>query len=394
MPPKKSKVVVSKTASKKNSKKSIAVNRDSSDDEQEQQTVSVVKNGGKIKKSVTAVLDKTEDQQNDEDDVEVVPKKGTKRAASKSPKKPVKKTATTSTQGSQNTAADGDDEEVSDTQQLNATPRTMILKTSDRLSAKNEKPTLKFVSWNVNGIRAWLKNNGLAYIQQEAPDIMCFQEMKCDKLQVPNDCTPPGYKSYWSSGDTAGYSGVGLLTKKDVIKVTFGIDIEEHDKEGRVITAEYDKFYFVASYIPNSGRKLVRLPYRQEWDAAFHLYLKKLDKIKPVIWCGDLNVAHQSIDLCNPKTNTKTSGFTKEERENFSKILNDGFIDSYRYIYPDTVAAYTFWSYFRQAREKNIGWRLDYFVISDRLKEHVCDVLIQNEVYGSDHCPIVLLLAI
>jgi len=270
----------------------------------------------------------------------------------------------------------------------------MTLKTSDRLSPKNEKPNLKIVSWNVNGLRAWLSHGGLDYIQQEAPDIMCFQEMKCDKLKIPVNATPDGYKSYWSSGDIAGYSGVGLVTKITPVNVTFGIGVDEHDNEGRVITAEYDKFYFVASYIPNSGRKLVRLEYRQKFDDAFHMYLKRLDKIKPVIWCGDLNVAHQSVDLANPTKNTKTAGFTVEERANFTRILNDGFIDSFRHLYPDAKSVYTYWAYFRNARANNIGWRLDYFVLSSRLAEHLCDVIIQTGVFGSDHCPVVLLLAI
>ena len=190
----------------------------------------------------------------------------------------------------------------------------------------------------------------------------------------------------------------------------FGIGLAEHDNEGRVITAEYDRFYLVVSYIPNSGRKLVRLAYRQQFNRAFHTYLKELEKKKPVIWCGDLNVAHQPIDLTNPKTNSKTAGFTKEEREDFSRILDDGFLDSCkspingrsfisirlrldRHLYPDERDAYTYWAYFRNARARNIGWRLDYFLLSSSLGESICDVLIQNGVYGSDHCPIVLLLA-
>ncbi|CAF1231666.1 unnamed protein product [Rotaria sordida] len=314
--------------------------------------------------------------------------KGIKRKASSSVEKNVKKTSSINEINSiEPTQEVDDDAEI----QL---PRTMTLKTSDRLSAKGNKATVKFASWNINGIRAWLTNGGLKYIEQEQPDIMCFQELKCDKDKIPSEATPTDYKSYWLSGDTAGYSGVGLLTKIEPIDVKFGIGIVEHDTEGRVITAEYDKFYFIVSYIPNSGRKLVRLGYRQEFNEAFRNYIKELDKKKPVIWCGDLNVSHQSIDLANPKSNTKTAGFTQQERDDFAKILAEDFIDSFRHLYPDERDAYTYWSYFRNARSRNIGWRLDYFIMSSRLQENLCDVIHQTGVYGSDHCPIVLLLAI
>ncbi|CAF3786087.1 unnamed protein product [Adineta steineri] len=313
--------------------------------------------------------------------------KGIKRKASSSVGKNVKKVSSINEEATTGTTQEVEDEEI----QL---PRTMTLKTSDRLSTKGEKATLKLASWNLNGIRAWLKGDGLKYIEQEQPDMICFQELKCDKEKIPNEATPTGYKSYWLSGDTAGYSGVGLLTKIDPIEVKFGIGVPEHDNEGRVITAEYEKFYFVVSYIPNSGRKLVRLEYRQEFNEAFRNYLKELDKKKPVIWCGDLNVSHQSIDLANAKSNTKTAGYTQEERDDFTKILADGFIDSFRHLYPEQRDAYTFWSYFRSARDRNIGWRLDYFIISSRLQENLCDVIHQTGVYGSDHCPIVLLLSV
>lgn len=264
----------------------------------------------------------------------------------------------------------------------------------EKPSEKGQQANLKIVSWNINGIRAWLTSGGLKYLEAEQADIICFQELKCSKEKIPIEATPKGYKSYWLSGDQAGYSGVGLLTKIEPIEVKFGINMAEHDSEGRIITAEYEKFYLVASYIPNSGRKLVRLAYRQDFNRVFHQYLKDLEKSKPVIWCGDLNVSHQSIDLANPKTNTKTAGFTKEEREDFSKILNDGFIDSFRHLYPDKHDVYTFWAYFRNARARNIGWRLDYFILSSSLEKNLCDVLIRSDIYGSDHCPIVLLLAI
>ncbi|CAF1252065.1 unnamed protein product [Rotaria magnacalcarata] len=314
-------------------------------------------------------------------------KKGKKRTASTSPAKKVKKTGSIE-------QVDDDTENIEESKNESKQTGPMTLKTSDRLSCKNEKANLKLVSWNVNGIRAWITNKGLKYIEQEQPDIICFQELKCDKEKIPKEATPTGYKAFWLSGDQAGYSGVGLLTKIDPVDVKYGIGIAEHDNEGRVITAEYDKFYLVASYIPNSGRKLVRLTYRQKFNQAFHAYLKELDSKKPVIWCGDLNVSHLEIDLANPKTNTKTAGFTKEERNDFSKILTDGFIDSFRHLYPDKRDAYTYWAYFRNARQRNIGWRLDYFILSSNLQEYLCDFIIQNQVYGSDHCPIVLLLAV
>ncbi|CAF2504694.1 unnamed protein product [Rotaria sp. Silwood2] len=333
-------------------------------------------------KPIITIEDKTDEKSIDKVQI----KKGKKRTASTSPVKKVKKT--------ESIEEDHNIENIEEHKNEIKPKPSMTLKTSDRLSCKGEKAALKLVSWNINGIRAWLTNHGLKYIEQEQPDIICFQELKCDKDKIPSEATPIGYKSFWLSGDQAGYSGVGLLTKIDPIDVKYGIDIAEHDNEGRIITAEYDKFYLVVSYIPNSGRKLVRLAYRQKFNQVFHTYLKELDKKKPVIWCGDLNVSHQSIDLANPKTNTKTAGFTKEERDDFSKILADGFIDSFRYLYPDKRDVYTYWAYFRNARQRNIGWRLDYFILSSNLQEYLCDIIIQNNVYGSDHCPIVLLLAV
>jgi AP endonuclease-1 len=253
---------------------------------------------------------------------------------------------------------------------------------------------MKFSSWNVNGIRAWVEKNGHSFITAEDPDIFCLQETKCSSDSLPGSIKKfPGYKKYWLSGDKDGYSGTALFSKQEPVKVTYGIEVEKHDKEGRVITAEYDKFYFVAAYVPNAGRGLPRLDYRtQEWDVDFRNYLMKLDKVKPVILCGDLNVAHREIDLANPKTNTRTAGFTKEEREQFSELLKCGFIDSFRHLYPDVTGAYTYWTYMSNARAKNVGWRLDYFVISERLKDALCDCVIRKDVHGSDHCPITLLL--
>ncbi|KAL5457388.1 hypothetical protein EMCRGX_G034640 [Ephydatia muelleri] len=253
----------------------------------------------------------------------------------------------------------------------------------------------KFSSWNVNGIRAWLKNSSLPYIQKESPDIFCLQETKCDTKDLPMDTLKvQGYHDYWSSGDTKGYSGTGIYTKEKPLNVTYGIGIAEHDAEGRVITLEFEKYYFVVAYIPNSGEKLKRLEYRQKWNVVFTAYLKKLDATKPVILCGDLNVAHSEIDLANPKGNTKTAGFTKEERQDFTALLKEGFVDSFRHLYPDRTKAYTYWSYRSNARAKNTGWRLDYFVQSERMMKDVCDCVIRSEVYGSDHCPLVLLMAL
>lgn len=252
---------------------------------------------------------------------------------------------------------------------------------------------MKFASWNVNGIRAWCEKNGHSYITSEDPDIFCLQETKCDKESIPEDVKIKGYHIYWLSGDKDGYSGTGLYSKQEPIKVSYGIGHKKHDKEGRVITAEFEKFYFVTAYIPNSGRGLPRLPYREEWDVDFMEYLKGLDKVKPVILCGDLNVAHEEIDLANPKANAnKTAGFTKEEREGFTNLLAAGFVDSFRHLYPDTKGAYSWWSYMGNARSKNVGWRLDYFVTSERLKDSLCDSVIRSQVMGSDHCPIVLFM--
>ncbi|GFS36863.1 DNA-(apurinic or apyrimidinic site) lyase [Trichonephila inaurata madagascariensis] len=251
---------------------------------------------------------------------------------------------------------------------------------------------LKMASWNINGIRAWLEKNGMSYLHHEKPDILCLQETKCSDDKLPPEVNVEGYHSYWLSGDKDGYSGVGLLSKQKPLSVQYGIEMEKHDNEGRVITAEYDEFYLVATYVPNAGRGLVRLDYRQEWDKDLLTYLKKLDEKKPVVLCGDLNVAHEEIDLANPKTNKKNAGFTKEEREGFSTLLSEGFVDTFRHLYPDEKGAYTFWTYMMNARAKNVGWRLDYFVVSKRFVNNICDSIIRKDVYGSDHCPICLFL--
>ncbi len=230
------------------------------------------------------------------------------------------------------------------------------------------------------------------YLKAEDPDIFCCQEIKCDKSKIPPKAGLKGYHSYWLSGDTQGYSGVGLLTKIKPLNVSYGINNKKFDNEGRIIVAEYEKFYLINSYIPNSSRGLVRLGFRMEWEVAFLEYLKSLDATKPVIWCGDLNVAHNEIDLKNPESNKKTAGFTKEERDCFTKLLSNGFVDSFRHLYPTLKDQYTYWSYFRNAREKNVGWRLDYFILSERFKPYLVDNMIRCKVLGSDHCPIVLCL--
>lgn len=247
---------------------------------------------------------------------------------------------------------------------------------------------MKLVSWNVNGLRAvW--NKGFEDIFKNInADIFCIQETKMQEGQL--DVNFDGYYNYFNSAIKKGYSGTAVFTKIKPIDVSYGIGIEEHDQEGRVITLEYKDFYLVNVYTPNSQRELVRLSYRQNWEDDFRAYLKKLDKKKPVILCGDLNVAHKEIDLKNPKTNRKNAGFTDEEREKMTELLDNGFIDTFRYLYPDKENCYTWWSYMMKAREKNVGWRIDYFIVSDRIKEEIEDAKILSEVYGSDHCPVEL----
>ncbi|XP_041351407.1 DNA-(apurinic or apyrimidinic site) endonuclease-like [Gigantopelta aegis] len=265
--------------------------------------------------------------------------------------------------------------------------------TSEAKTTDGCKWNLKFASWNVNGIRAWLDKGGPSYITKEDPDIFCVQETKCNSKTIPDKCKVDGYHTYWASADQEGYSGVGLYCKEKPVNVDYGIGISKHDKEGRVITAEFKKFFMVTAYVPNSGRGLPRLAYRtKEWDVDFTAYLKKLDEKKPVVLCGDLNVAHLDIDLKNPKSNKKTAGFTKEEREGFTNLLKEGFFDSFRELYPELEGAYTFWAYFMNNRAKDVGWRLDYFIVSEKLKKHMCDSIIRKRVMGSDHCPIVLLM--
>lgn len=245
---------------------------------------------------------------------------------------------------------------------------------------------MKLISWNVNGLRACMKKGFEDFFKEVDADIFCVQETKLQEGQI--DFCPEGYECYWNYAERKGYSGTAVFTKKKPLEVIFGIGIDEHDHEGRVITLEYEDFYFVTVYTPNSQSELARLSYRMRWEDAFRDYLKELDAHKPVIVTGDMNVAHEEIDLKNPKTNRKNAGFTDEERDKFSELLAAGFVDSFRYFYPDKTDAYSWWSYRFKAREKNAGWRIDYFVVSDRLKEQMKDTLIYKEVMGSDHCPV------
>ncbi|XP_006009923.1 DNA repair nuclease APEX1 [Latimeria chalumnae] len=268
----------------------------------------------------------------------------------------------------------------------------------DKLTSTDGKTAnWKITSWNVDGLRAWIKKNGLDWVREENPDVLCLQETKCAEKALPDDIkNMPEYPhKYWAcSDDKEGYSGVAMLCKNKPLNITYGIGIEEHDKEGRVITAEFDRFFLVTAYIPNAGRGLVRLEYRQQWDVDFRAYLKSLDARKPLVLCGDLNVAHQEIDLKNPKGNKKNAGFTKEERDGFTTLLAEGFIDSFRHLYPDAPYAYTFWTYMMNCRAKNVGWRLDYFVLSEPLVANLCDSKIRSKAMGSDHCAITLYMAI
>ncbi|PDY44713.1 exodeoxyribonuclease III [Bacillus pseudomycoides] len=248
---------------------------------------------------------------------------------------------------------------------------------------------MKFISWNVNGLRAVIAKGGfIEYLEEADADIFCLQEIKLQSGQI--DLNPEGYYVYWNYAVKKGYSGTAIFTKKEPLSVTYGLGIEEHDQEGRLITLEFEGFYLLTLYTPNAKRGLERLDYRMEWEDAFLSYIKQLDKKKSVIFCGDLNVAHKEIDLKNPKTNRKNPGFSDQEREKFTRIVDEGFIDTYRYLYPDQEGAYSWWSYRMNARAKNIGWRLDYFVVSERLKNQIVDAKINSEVMGSDHCPVEL----
>ncbi|WP_026895362.1 exodeoxyribonuclease III [Clostridiisalibacter paucivorans] len=247
---------------------------------------------------------------------------------------------------------------------------------------------MKLVSWNVNGLRACVRKGFLEYFNEVDADIFCVQETKLQEGQIELELD--GYHQYWNYAVKKGYSGTAVFTKKKPLSVTYGVGVEEHEQEGRVITLEFEEFYLVNVYTPNSQRGLARLDYRMDWEDVFRAYLKELDSKKPVILCGDLNVAHKEIDLKNPKNNKKNAGFSDEEREKMTKLLSSGFIDTFRYFYPEKEEVYTWWSYMRKARERNSGWRIDYFIVSESLKDKLIDAEIHSEVMGSDHCPVVL----
>lgn len=265
--------------------------------------------------------------------------------------------------------------------------------TNESKTTQGKEWNFKIASWNVDGIRAWMSKGGLDYIKYEKPDIFCLQETKCATDKLPDEvANVPGYHAYWLAGDKDGYAGVGIYTTKLAMNVKYGLQNEELDDEGRIITAEYEQFYLICTYVPNAGRKLVTMPKRLRWNEEFLKHVKELDKKKPVIICGDMNVSHKEIDLANPKTNRKNAGFTDEERAGMTQLLGDGFVDTFRHFHPDQTGSYTFWTYMMNSRSKNVGWRLDYFIISDRLIPSVCDNVIRDKVYGSDHCPIALFL--
>ncbi|MCR5596785.1 MAG: exodeoxyribonuclease III [Lachnospiraceae bacterium] len=247
---------------------------------------------------------------------------------------------------------------------------------------------MRFISWNVNGLRACVGKNFMEYFNEADADIFCVQETKMQEGQLTLDTK--GYSQYWNYAEKKGYSGTAVFTKKEPLSVNYGIGVEEHDHEGRVITLEFDNYYFITVYVPNSQDGLKRLDYRMCWEDDFLNYIKKLDKKKPVIYCGDLNVAHEEIDLKNPSTNHMNAGFSDEERGKFSDVLAAGFVDSFRYLYPDAVGAYSWWSYRMKARERNAGWRIDYFVVSEKLKSAIKEAKIHSEIMGSDHCPVEL----
>lgn len=249
---------------------------------------------------------------------------------------------------------------------------------------------MKLISWNVNGIRACVTKGFLDFFKEVDADIFCLQETKLQEGQINLDLE--GYNQYWNYAEKKGYSGTAIFTKAEPLSVSYGIDIEEHDKEGRVITLEFEDFYMITVYTPNSKQALERLEYRMKWEDDFRAYLKNLETKKPVIVCGDLNVAHKEIDLKNPKNNIKNAGFTPEEREKFTELINAGFIDTYRYFHPDTEGVYSWWSYRFNARKNNAGWRIDYFCVSDALKDRLVSADIHMEILGSDHCPVELII--
>ena len=249
---------------------------------------------------------------------------------------------------------------------------------------------MKLISWNVNGLRACVGKGFFDFLAAEQPDMLCLQEIKMSPEHY--DANLPGYEALINSAEKKGYSGTAVLSRVPMLSHTFGIGVDEHDHEGRVITCEFEDFYLVCCYTPNSQNELRRLDYRMRWEDDFRAYLKKLDEKKPVVLCGDLNVAHEEIDLKNPRTNHFNAGFTDQERGKFSELLGAGFIDTFRYFYPDRTGAYSWWSYIGGARSRNAGWRIDYFVVSERLRERLVSAAIHDQIMGSDHCPVELVL--
>lgn len=249
---------------------------------------------------------------------------------------------------------------------------------------------MKLISWNVNGIRACVKKGFLEYFKEQDADIFCIQESKLQEGQINLDEELKDYHQYWNYAEKKGYSGTAIFTKKEPMSVHYGLGIEEHDKEGRVITLEFEDFYMITVYTPNSKSELARINYRMTWEDAFREYMMKLDNIKPVIVCGDLNVAHKEIDLKNYKTNRNSAGFTEQERGKMDILMTSGFVDSFRYFYPEVQGRYSWWSYRFKARENNAGWRIDYFIVSEKLKSRIKDADIDHNILGSDHCPVVL----
>ena len=268
---------------------------------------------------------------------------------------------------------------------FNTTPHSTLLPNSTFNIQHSTLPKMKFISWNVNGLRACVGKDFENQFKELDADFFCLQETKMQEGQL--DLQFEGYESYWNYAEKKGYSGTAIYTKHKPLNVSYGMGVEEHDHEGRIITLEYDQFYLVTCYTPNSQTELKRLDYRMTWEDDFRKFLKSIDAKKPVIICGDLNVAHEEIDIKNPKTNRRNAGFTDEEREKMTVLLNDGFTDSFRYLHPDEVT-YSWWSYRFKAREKNAGWRIDYFLVSDRIKEQMTEAKIHTEIMGSDHCPV------
>lgn len=250
--------------------------------------------------------------------------------------------------------------------------------------------TLKYISWNVNGLRAAMKKGFMESFEALDADVFCLQETKMQPDQL--DLSLPGYHQYWNSAVKKGYSGTALFSKREPLSISYGMGKEEHDQEGRLITAEFDDHFLLCCYTPNSQRGLARLEYRMQWEADFLSYMQSLEEKKPVILCGDLNVAHEEIDLANPSSNHQNAGFTDEERNKMSALLSAGYVDSFRFLHPEEKEAYSWWSYFAKSRERNIGWRIDYFIVSEKLKDRISSASIHPEILGSDHCPVELVL--